>query len=264
MTRIQLSLTLVIASTVPFASTVLAQSRVHQVTVTNELPHLELSAGLTTMAGGAGSDSARQMRALDLDDRAARFPRKMPPWSQPGLGLFAQGHIAVAEHVTIGYLVSFTQQDTHGARTATDTVPGTLIYSSYVDAHEAVRTHAVIVSLRPNAWMRIGLGPAIHERTFELRTSAPEPIVVGPRDGALGWVAAADLKFRRAPVGDLQTPGFLHLVGQYAAAGSGVSGPAVIALGSTYAGNDLGSVSWPATRLAFSHWMVGIGAGLEF
>jgi len=263
MTRARLGLTVFISGVV-FASTTWAQPRSSPVKISTELPHVELAAGLNAMWGGAGSDSVRQLRALHLDDHSPMFPRKTLPWTQSGFGLFGQVHVAVAHNAMVGYLVSRTQQDTHGVRTAIDTAPGAPMYSSAVDAHEDIKTRALIVSFRPNAWIKVGAGPALHERAFDLFAAQRAVADVGPHDSALGWVASGELKFRRAPSTDDHPPLFGHVVAQYRAAGSAVSDTAELSLGTTYGGTNLGSVTWPATSLRFSHWMVGVGIGLEF
>lgn len=233
-----------------------------RITIAEELPHVEVSAGVTTMGGGPGRDAEREMRILHLDDPAARFRKKTLPWTQPGIGLFGQVHLAVTPHAMIGYVVSLTQQDTHGARTAPDPTPGVLIQSSYVDAHQEVKTRAIVMSLRPNGWIKVGAGPAIHERTFEI--GGPQSTAGSVADASLGWVANGELILHREPMTYDHPPFFVKVVGQYRAAGSATGNAAVVPLGKSYAGADLGNVQWPQMPLRFSHWMVGIGFGLEF
>jgi hypothetical protein len=247
------------------ASAAAAQSRTpgaRNITISDELPHLELAIGLTTMAGGPGRDAEREMRALHLDDVAAAFRRKAPPWTQPGIGWFGQVHVALSDHTMLGYIVSTAQQDTHGARTAPDNTPGLLVQSSYVNAHQDVKTRALIMSLRPNSWLKVGVGPAVHERTFELQ--GPQSTAVSVADGALGWVAHGQLILHREPMTYDHPPFLVTAIAQYRAAGAAIGDGKVISLGTSFKGTDLGNVDWPATPLHFSHWMVGLALGLEF
>ena len=230
------------------------------VTISDELPHVELSVGMATMAGGSGAGAEQTMRGLQLDDWTPRFQRRTLPWTQAGIGLFAQAHVAVSPHATVGYLVSLTQHDTHGSRTSESTAVFPVY--THVAAHQEVKSRALVVSLRPNAWIKFGAGPAVHQRLFEIQ--GPQEPRGSVKDRTLGWVAGGEVILHRSPASYEHPPYFVKVMGQYRAAGIAASEPIEMTLGRSPTGKDLGNVSWPAADVRFSHWMIGLGFGIEF
>jgi hypothetical protein len=230
------------------------------VSISDELPHLELSVGMASMAGGSGVGAEQTMSGLRLADWTPRFRRRTMPWTQAGFGLFAQAHMAVSPHAMLGYMVSLTQHDTHGSRTS-ETSAVLPVYT-HVAAHQEVKTRALIVSARPNARIKFGAGPAVHQRLFEIQgPQAPQGSV---KDLTLGWVAGGEVMLHRGRTTYEQPAHFVKVMGQYRAAGNTASEPLEVSLGRSPTGKDLGSVSWPSTDVRFSHWMIGVGIGIEF
>lgn len=211
--------------------------------ISREMPRVEMSVGITHLFGGPGRDLERAMSRLGLDHDAAplKSPRTSP---RDFLPVFAQLQVGVAERAMVGVLISgfgisTVGQDADGGR-------------AHVES--SIVSRALLVSYRPNPWMKIGAGPALHRRTVE----------VFGMDGAtrgqqLGWLGSAEVKFARRPLTYDRPPAFGYITAQYRGA------PALhVPAGSlAVSGLERRAVAWPAHRVRTSHWMIGVGVGFE-
>jgi hypothetical protein len=199
--------------------------------MSSEMTHAELSVGVDGMSAGPAGDLARGMTQI------------LPPPTVVS-GLFAQVNVGKSRHTMIGF---FTGSD---GRTAYGQVPE----GGSVSIHANVRTRAVLASFRPTAWVKVALGPAIVRRRVEFRNDGQT--FASP---ALGWIAAADVKFLRRPVTPLHPPRFGYVTAQY----RGVPALDVPATPMTVYDKKQQTVWWPAQRVRMSHWMIGVGFGFE-
>jgi len=212
--------------------------------VENEPPHVEISIGAAAIEHGPSVDVEREMRALGLVYPRGKFtsPMTEPPNLVPGV--FAQAHVALGAHAMVGALVS-------GLETTTTGRDVHLAVGS-VQAH--TRTEALVFSYRPNSWFKFGAGPALNHHTIAF---------VGPsstfRDQTLGWVASGEAKFVRRPQRVDRPPLYGYVLGQYRHASSLALPATVLPLN----GPPNRFLSWPATSVRSSHWMFGVGVGIE-
>ena len=215
----------------------------------DEMPHVELSVGVGAMFNGPGKDIEQPLRLLHLDQPDGR--QAMPSTQLPSLvpGAFAVGHFALARHVTLGFFIGVVESETTGRATG----------GGEVIADATVQTEALVLSFRPNPWLRLGAGPALHER--QLRFDAPLGTHIDEADeNALGWMALADAKFARRPGSEGRPPTFGYVTTQYRSVPPLSSPPATLPILFT----NGATIAWPGGSLRYSHWMVGFGGGVEF
>jgi hypothetical protein len=214
------------------------------VQVENEPPHVEVSIGAASIVHGASVDFEREMRALGLIYSRDTF--KSPMTEQPNIvpGVFAQAHVALGRHAMVGALISGLETTTTG-RDAT-------LATGYIKSD--VHTQALMLSYRPNPWFKIGAGPAFNQHAIEF---------LGPsstfHDQTFGWVASGEAKFARRTRHFDRPPLYGYVLGQYRHAPS-------IDLPSTLlplSGPPNRLLPWPATSVRSSHWMFGLGLGIE-
>jgi hypothetical protein len=210
--------------------------------MSREMPRVELSVGLGSVRGGPGPQVERELTRLGLDHREGQAKQPHTSWVDfpPA---FAQVHVGVKRHMMVGALMS-----TFGLSTV-----GRADDGSVAHVQSEVRSRALMVSYRPNPWIRIGAGPALHRRTLEL----PRADLV-TREQRLGWVAGADLKIVRRPLSFQHPPTFGYLTAQYRGSPA-VHAPAA----SLPVGSNGRSVLWPGQRVRTSHWIIGVGVGFE-
>lgn len=213
------------------------------VSVSEEVPRVEVSVGAAAMYGGAGADFERQFRQLGFDapDGRIELPHTAAPAPLPGV--FAQAHVAAGAHAMVGFLISDVETDTEGRP------PGGAGASMRAD----VLTRALILSYRPNAWLKIGAGPALHRRSAGF---VGHPSF---RDDAVGWVGSGEAKFARSHRSAERRPAFGYVLGQYRRA------PAldVPSMPLPAQGVPTRARVWDAQRVRTSHWAFGVGIGLE-
>ena len=211
--------------------------------ISREMPHVEMSAGLGSVKGGPAAQVERQLTHLGLDQRDGLLKRPQTSLSE-FLPAFAQVHVGVAPNVMVGGLISTFAHSTVGR----DTEGGLAHVST------GVLSRAVVVSYRPNPWIRIGAGPALHRRTVEFPLA--DRLI---REQRLGWVAGGDVKIVRRPLSYQHPPTFGYLTAQYRGSPSLRVPPGSLPL----SGLDRRSISWPGQRVRTSHWMIGVGVGFE-
>lgn len=205
-------------------------------------PVLELSLGLTTMSRGPGGGSERVMQAFGFHsgwrDQATRS----------SLDGFWKVEIGVSKHRSLGIMTTRVRNHTWGVRSDQGK-------SASINTRHTVVTRAVTWSYRPNGWLSVGAGPAIHKRRFVIDTHGPDAGVRSER--GLGAVAGINVKFKR------DNGAFIHALWQYRYAGSLRSSAIALPL-PVPRGAAEEFVQWPASSIPFSHRMLGIGFGLEF
>ena len=211
--------------------------------ISREMPRAEMSVGITRLFGGPGRDLERAMSRLGLDHDEAplKSPRTSP---RDFLPVFAQLQVGVAERAMVGFLIS-----SFGTSTVGQAADGARAH-----AESSVVSRAVLLSYRPNPWMKIGAGPALHRRTVEVFGGDG-----ATREQQLGWIGSAEIKFARRPLTYERPPTFGYITAQYRGA------PALHVPAGSLAvnGRDRRVVSWPAQRVRTSHWMIGVGVGFE-
>lgn len=219
----------------------LAQSAL--VSVSDEAPHVELSVGAAAMVGGPGADFERRFRAIGFDapDGRIQLPHTAPPAPLPGA--FAQVHVATSAHSMVGFLISDVETETEGRP------PGGV----GATVQGGVRTRALIVSYRPNAWFKIGAGPALHRRSAGF---GGHPQF---REEAFGWVESGEVKFARRHRSPDGPPAFGYVLGQHRHARP----LDVPSMTMPFQGTGIAVPSWPAQRVRTSHWVFGVGVGFE-
>jgi hypothetical protein len=207
------------------------------------MPRVEMSVGVTRLFGGPGGDVERALSrlGLDHDESLLKSPRTFP---RDFLPVFAQLQVGVAEHAMVGVLISG-----FGISTVGQAADGG---RAHVDS--SIVSRALLVSYRPNPWMKIGAGPALHRRTVEL-LGADGPA----RSQRLGWLGSAEVKFARRPLSYAHPPSFGYITAQY----RGAPALPVPAASLAVNGRERRIVSWPAQRVRTSHWMIGVGFGFE-
>jgi hypothetical protein len=203
-----------------------------------QYPVLELSVGFTAMSRGPGEGSERAMHAMGFHSSGQM--------TQTLLDGFWKVEVGVRPHRTLGIMTTRVRNGTYATRRE----HGDSLHSRHV-----VITRAVTWSYRPNGWLSIGAGPAIHKRRFSIQS--PRAPVGVRSDWGLGAVAGANVKFKR------DNGAFLHAMVQHRYAGSLVSESVPVALARSRGTPD-DHVQWPSTRIPFSHRMIGIGFGVEF
>jgi hypothetical protein len=209
-----------------------------------QYPVLELSAGITGMTRGPGKGSERAAAAMGFHE--SHGSRGMTRTELEG---FWKVEIGVSEHRSLGFLTTRVANSTRGVREMPN--PG---FGS-IGVQHSVITRAVTWSYRPNGWISLGAGPAVHVRRFAI--DAPYgPNVGAQSDRALGAVAGVNVKWKR------ERGTFAHALWQYRFAGSLSSDNATVPIGIRNGVVD--RAQWPATRIPFSHRMIGIGIGIEF
>ncbi|HUP40693.1 MAG TPA: hypothetical protein VM115_11280 [Vicinamibacterales bacterium] len=208
-------------------------------------PRAELSVGLTGMSRGPGKGSERALASLGFHEGYGS--RGM---TQTGFDGFWKVEIGMSERRSVSVLTTRTANRTSGV----GDVPG--LGSVQLSTDHVVVTRAVTWSYRPNGWISFGAGPAVHRRRFAI--DAPRGPNVGVRsERALGAVAGVNVKWKR------EHGTFAHALWQYRYAGSFRSDSVAVPLGSLNRAPEQ-TVQWPATRIPFSHRMIGIGFGVEF
>jgi len=210
-------------------------------TVSRAMPYVELSIGAGGVRGGAAVQVEREFTRLGLDHGNAlvKSPHTSPADFIP---VFAQLQLGVRRHTMVGLLTSGNGTDTTGR--AAD---GAMAY-----VHAATRSRALLVSYRPNPWIRIGAGPALHRRTLVVYGSGSET-----RVQRLGWIGSADVKFARKPLTYQHPPSFGYVSAQYRGMPALYVPPGSLSVG------DRRSLPWPGQRVGFSHWLIGVGVGFE-
>lgn len=212
------------------------------VRVPDETPRVEISVGAGAMERGPGHDFERQFAALGFDQADGRIstPHTAPPSPVPGV--FAQVHVAASAHAMVGFIVSDVQTETEGR--AAD--------GGAAFMRATMVTQALVVSVRPNSWFKFGAGAALHRRGAGF-TGGPEF-----REDAVGWVASGEAKFARGKRSS--SPRFGYAIVQYREAPP-LSVPAMTAriTGRT----NVTVLNWPPQTVRTSHWMFGVGIGLE-
>jgi hypothetical protein len=208
------------------------------------MPHVELAVGVGEMLSGPGLDLERQMQRLDLGHDIPRFsyPKTTPPSLVPGV--FGQVHVGVTKHTTLGFIASAVETETSGR--AADQA------TTVVKAN--VRSEALVLSFRPTPWIKVGAGPAMHRRllTFHDRDATV-------RSDEAGWLANSEVKFARRAADSMHPARFGLITGQYRNAGH-IDVPSMpVAL----YGRERRLIAWPAQRVRASHWMIGVGIGVE-
>ena len=209
-----------------------------------QYPLLELSAGITGMTRGPGTGSERAVMAMGFHEGYGN--RGMTSTELDG---FWKIEIGVAEHRTLGILTTRVANSTRGVREIP--APG---FGSIGVQHSVV-TRAVTWSYRPNGWISFGAGPALHTRRFAIDAPYGPNVGVQSRRG-LGAVAGVNVKWKR------ENGTFAHGLWQHRYAGSLFADDVAIPIASR--NGVLERAQWPATRIPFSHRMIGIGIGIEF
>ena len=209
-----------------------------------QYPRFEVSAGLGVMSRGPGEASERALTSMDFHESYGG-----PSMTRPHLdGLFKM-EIGVTRHRSIGFLSTRGVDSTRGVRD----VPGKPHES--LSVRHVVRTRAIVWSYRPNGWLSVGAGPAIHRRRFTI--DPPDHAAVGVRsDRSLGAVAGVNVKTRR------RDGLFVHALLQYRYAGSLQSDSVPVPLGSRRV-VPRENVTWPSTKIPFSHRLMAMGIGFE-
>jgi hypothetical protein len=206
-------------------------------------PLLELSIGLTGMSRGPGKGSEQAAMAMGFHEGFG--PRGMTTTELDG---FWKVEVGVSERRTLGILTTRVANRTDG----TGITGGG---STAIGVHHSVVTRALTWSYRPNGWISVGAGPALHRRRFAI--DAPSGPNVGAQSKrALGAVAGVNMKWKR------ENGTFAHALWQYRYAGSLSSGTVTIPVGLRNGVPQ--TIQWPATRIPFSHRMIGVGIGIEF
>lgn len=205
---------------------------------TPQYPVLELSVGFTAMSRGPGEGSERAMGALGFQGSS-----QMTKTLADG---FWKIEVGVRPHRTLGILTTRVRNGTYGSRPEP---------ADSMRSHHVVVTRAVTWSYRPNGWLSVGAGPALHKRRFSIESDRGHVGVQS--DWGLGAVAGANVKLKR------RNGTFLHAMVQQRYAGSLRSETVPVAF-ARFRGAPDDHVQWPSTRIPFSHRMIGIGFGVEF
>ena len=218
--------------------------------IRDEPPHVELSVGVAGMISpGPGTDIEREMRRLHLDFGDGR--RAMPVTELPTLvpGGSVQTHIGVLPHATIGGYLGIVANQTSGMTEQ----------RGLVLAHSTITTGALIVSFRPNPWLKIGAGPALHDRRFSFDDGRGKALDA-TEDARLGWVASGEAKFARHAWTADHPPAFGYAMVQYRSIAPLRTAAAAVPVLSSRGP----AIDWPSSLLHFSHWILGFGVGVEF
>jgi hypothetical protein len=204
-------------------------------------PRLEMSVGLTTMSQGPGAGTEQALAAMGFrQDYGAGM-------TQSGIQGFWKIEIGTSDRRTLGILKTRVANRTSGS--------ADIAGQGYaqVSANHIVVTRAVTWSYRPNGWISVGAGPALHVRRLAIRGAGA---AVGVQSkSSLGAVAGVNLKWKR------DGGGFAHALWQYRYAGSLTADEVNVPVHGRLPNQ---SVTLPSTRIPFSHRMVGIGFGVEF
>jgi hypothetical protein len=222
---------------IAFAVPALAQP----IPLSHEMPRVEASVGAGAVYGGASTQVERKFTEFGLNHGGglSRSPQTSPTDFFP---VFAQLQLGVREHTMVGYLTAGSGTDTMGR--AAD---GGMAY-----VHAATRSRALLVSYRPNPWIRVGAGPALHRRTLIVNGSGDDT-----RLTTLGWVGSADVKFARRALTYEHPPSYGYVTAQYRGMPALRVPPGSLSVG------DKRSLPWPGQRVGFSHWLIGVGVGFE-
>lgn len=183
-----------------FAASLLAHPAAAQLPPPPQHPRLEMSVGLTSMSPGPGRGTADALTKMGLHGGY------VPSMTQSHIQGFWKVEIGTSERRTLGILKTRVTNRTSGAAE----IPGG--GHTHVSANHTVVTRAVTWSYRPNGWISVGAGPALHIRRFAIRGSGPAVGVQSKR--SLGAVAGVNLKWKR------EGGGFAHVLWQYRYAGS--------------------------------------------
>jgi hypothetical protein len=175
----------------------------------------------------------------------------MPVTELPTLvpGGSVQTHIGVLHYATIGGYLGIVANQTSGMTEQ----------RGLVLAHSTITTGALILSFRPNPWLKIGAGPALHDRRFSFDDGRGKGLDA-TEDARLGWVASGEAKFARHAWTADHPPAFGYAMVQYRSiAPLGTAAATVSVLSSRGP-----AIEWPSSLLQFSHWILGFGLGVEF
>jgi hypothetical protein len=207
-------------------------------------PVIELSIGVTGMTRGPGRASENALAAMGFHNG---YPNHA--MTQTGLDGFWKLEIGVSERRSLGILTTRVANRTSGIRDIAG-VPSTSI-----GVDHTVVTRAVTWSYRPNGWISVGAGPALHVRRFAIDASSGADVGVQSKR-TLGAVAGVNVKWKR------ENGTFAHALWQYRYAGSLRSDTVTVPVSSGRPAPQ--TVQWPSMKIPFSHRMVGIGLGIEF
>jgi hypothetical protein len=223
------------------AACLLARPAAAQLPPPPQYPRLEMSVGLTAMSPGPGARSEQALSAMGFrQDYGAAM-------TQSDIQGFWKVEIGTSDRRTLGIFKSRVANRTSGSAE----IPGQGY--AQVSANHTVVTRAVTWSYRPNGWISVGAGPALHVRRLAIRGAGNAVGVQSKR--SLGAVAGVNLKWRR------DGGGFAHALWQYRYAGSLMADNVNVPVHGRLPNQ---SVNWPSTRIPFSHRMIGIGFGVEF
>lgn len=221
-----------------------AAAQIGLVSVSDEMPRVEISVGAGAMEHGAGRDFEREFAALgfDVPDGRTKMPHTSPPSLLPGI--FAQVHVASTAHTMIGFIISDVKTETEGRPPDGG--------SAVMDAE--VVTRGIVVSFRPNPWFKVGAGPALHRRSAGFAAAQEFS-----RE-AVGWLASGEAKFARGKRWPGHPGRFGYAMLQYRNAPP-LSLPS---MATTVTGRaHVTELEWPAQTVRTSHWMFGFGVGFE-
>jgi hypothetical protein len=219
----------------------LANSAAAQLPPPPQYPRLEMSVGLTSMSPGPGTGTEDALTAMGLHGGYASS------MTQSDIQGFWKIEIGTSERRSLGILKTRVANRTSGSAE----IPG--VGYAQVSAAHTVVTRAVTWSYRPNGWISVGAGPAVHVRRFAIRGTGPAVGVQSKRSP--GAVAGVNLKWKR------DGGGFAHALWQYRYAGSLTARDVDVPV---YGRSADQHVKWLSTRIPFSHRMIGIGFGVEF
>ncbi|SRR6266568_490157 len=214
------------------------------------MPHVELSAGVAgMMSAGPGTDVVHEMRRLHLDFGDGR--RDMPLTELPSLvpGASVQTHVGISRHATIGGYLGLVANQTSGMTQN----------RGLVLARSTITTTALVVSFRPNPWLKIGAGPALHDRQFSFDDGRGKALDK-TEEASLGWLASGEAKFARHAWTADHLPRFAYVMAQYRSIEP--LRPPAATVPVLFAHEP--AIDWPSSSLRYSHWILGFGMGLEF
>ena len=212
-------------------------------------PGATASVGVTLMSAGPGHAAGDALKQMGFDDPHGRRPS---PASSTKVHFFAQSHVRVGERRALGMVVTGVRGHTERVRADPDTARTERAYADY-----AIDTQAVLYSRWVTNRLRIGAGPALHTARIVLSSSTGRSVDLG-RQRSVGWIGDVSLNipvrerpFRAVEVSlqRRQAPS-RNLAAQTLTAQNG--------------GEPSGTLTWPAMRTNFSHWMIGVGLGFRY
>lgn len=206
-----------------------------------------ISFGLTGMSGRPAEAVERNMRIL-------QFPADEPLQTLESTSFFDRYvlvEVATSERLGLAFLASRTRRQTRGTFQDLERL-------GVVSAEQGVTTLAATLVFRLSPWAHISAGPGRHSLDLSLRASSEQVPLVEMSKRQWGWVAGVHLRpiRRKRYFGEVLT--------QFRFAGTLDSGVQNLVLGYSANGQPRGDVVWPAATISFSHWLFGIGTGVEF